>query len=513
MLHRSRLSPVAHADASPRGLGVHTRVGVLSWVLGILLTFAAAAAATASPSSLQDYEKTRYTASERKLVAGVVAEVFSGSPAAQQQQAVRECLAYFHVVFHRTGSHHFEDNVAVMARWHQEVDDACERYAVPTTMARSILTWENSGSESATSYAACTGIGQLSRGAMGRAHLYGGQFATQGAFVMGLLCDLAGSTVARLLGRHHLLVVALEKATRWLRAARSSNEIAARHERMRVAAHASDERAVPRCNIEDSILYMRYLLDMYGDRMDLAISAYHNGIRNTDDVLQDWFGRHVKGAVAFSFNEREPLIVALRRHGVTYLFLWNDERTRMMLNGLLTMDGVPTTPANAPEALGDESDIYVWKTMAAAAALNARPAELTALLERYRGSQDESETRGFVPRAGSLQNLPGGIRVVPEVVEWVRSVRARFKARTGRECPLRLVKRHVTPTHASGLAVDLLPGHPVVLEILKEDWLFDRIYKRAVGGRVVHVCLNPREAALWSTHHVSPSASPTLPPR
>lgn len=462
----------------------------------------------AAPASLQEYERTRHTPWERKLVAQVVAEVFSGSPAAHQQQAVRECLAYFHVVFHRTGSHHFEDNVAVMGRWRQEVDDACDRYVVPPAMARSILTWENSGSESATSYAACTGIGQLSRGAMARAHLYGDQLASQGDFMLGLLCDLGGATVGRLVGEKSLLVVALEQVAKRLRVARSTNELAARHERMRVAARASDERAVPRCNIEDSVLYMRYLLDMYGDRADLAISAYHNGLRNTDDLLKDWFGRNVKEPVAISFNEREPLIQALRSHGVTYLTLWNDVRTRKMLNGLLTMDGVPTTPANAREALGDESDIYVWKTMAAAAALNARPAELTALLERYRGPQDESETRGFVPRPGSLQNLPGGIRVVPEVVEWVRSVRTRFKARTGRECPLRLEKRHHTPTHARGLAVDVVPGHPVVLEILREDWLFDRIYKRGVGGRAVHVCLNPREAALWAPRRPRPLASP-----
>ena len=254
---------------------------------------------------------------------------------------------------------------------------------------------------------------------------------------------------------------------------------------------------MPICNVEDAVLFMRYLLDLYGDRVDLAISAYHNGVQNTDDLLLDWLKRHAREPVSLKGGDRTALLEALGRYNLTYLRLWNDERSRCMLNGLFTMDGVPTTAANAREALGDESDLYPWKTLAAAAGLGAPPDLLASLMERYRGPQDEAEAKGFVPRPDGLRNLPGGSRVLPEVLAWVASVRARYRSRTGKDCPIRIIRRHDTPTHQQGLAVDVLPGHPLVRRILREDWLFDRIFLRPLGRDALHVCLNPRFASSW----------------
>src|SRR5581483_4605327 len=92
-----------------------------------------------------------------------------------------------------------------------------------------------------------------------------------------------------------------------------------------------------------------------------------------------------------------PLYRALRQRHIDFLSVWNDHRCREMLNGLRTMDGDITTDANRREALGDESDIYVWKVSAAYAAFLASPDQLARIESRYQGSQEQAETMGWRP--------------------------------------------------------------------------------------------------------------------
>lgn len=447
-------------------------------------------AAGASPSRLESFYHQKYPEWQQRMVRDAVALNFKHASARERVQACEETLAFFHVVFHATRWHHFQENIA-LARQHEGlIEDACRRFGVPLNMALSIFTWENGGHLNTTSFAACVGMGQMSMGAVAASHRYYHQ-AARALYAASVFCDLLATVASVTFQRDHGLEFVLRSTGHRMRMACDQLDLERRHGRMAKAAGVKDERVLARCNIEDSVVFMKLLLDAYGGRPDLAISAYHNGLANNDDLLRDYLKRVDPAAARFTATARGPLLDALRRHRISFLTLWNDTRCRQMLNGLRTMDGDVTTPGNAREALGDESDIYVWKTTGALAAYHASPWELSDLLARYRGNQDEAETAGF-RAAGPMRHLADGIAVTPELAGYLRSVQDRVKRRTGRSFPLKLSAAHATHSHAAGIAVDLRFENPALAAILREDWLFDRIYRDRLPDGRVHVCLNPR---------------------
>jgi len=155
------------------------------------------------------------------------------------------------------------------------------------------------------------------------------------------------------------------------------------------------------------------------------------------------------------------------------------------------MDGDVTSDVNRHEALGDESDIYVWKVCSALAGYHASDEEVSRLVEVYRGEQDEVETAGFESWRARVR-VAEGVLVTQELAGYLHSLKHRFRERKGTMPAFWVVADHSTPTHEAGLAVDLVFQDAAMSAILREDWLFDRIYKNRLPGGHVHLCLNPR---------------------
>lgn len=465
------------------------RFALLCALLSCALWVVVRRPACASPSDLTEYYAVKYPPWQKRLVASCVDDVMPHASAAERRQAVEETLAFFHVVYHPTRSHAIENNVAVTRRYADEISLACERFGVPKAMAFAILTWENSGGTGATSYAACVGMGQLSDGALAQAHRLGARFARL-EIAAGGLCMVVADVLDVLTPRSPVADVLRGRAT-FLRQRARESDLATVHEALRRQAGVKDERAVPRANIEDSVVFMRYLLEMYGGRADLAISAYHNGVGNNDDLLADYLTRVEPRAAAFTLRARAPLFDALRRRRISYVTLWNDLRCRQMLNGLRTMDGEVTTSANASQAMGDESDIYLWKTLAALAATRATPEQLAALTLRYAPDQAEAETAGLA-RAVRLVDSRG-LRVTPEMHGYLKRLEERVRRADGPKArPLSVSVAHDSGAHRAGVAVDVTVNSTSLRRLLNEDWLFDRIYKSRLPDGRVHLCLNPR---------------------
>lgn len=459
--------------------------GLLTWASGGRTP----AMARPAVSELTAYHAIKYPPWQRQLVARCVEDVMPHASAAERRQAVQEVLAFFHVVYHPTRSHRVENNVAVVTRFHDEIALACERFGVPQAMAFAILTWENSGGTSAESYAACVGMGQLSDGAVLQAHRVSARFARVELAAEGVCLVVA--ELVDLLTRQNLLATLLRERAAYLGQRARDLDLARTHERLRREARVRDERAVPRANIEDSVVFMRYLLEMYGGRADLAVSAYHNGVGNTDDLLRDYLERVEPQSAGFTLRTRAALFDALRRRGISYVTLWNDLRCRQMLNGLRTMDGDVTTPANASQAMGDESDIYLWKTLAALAATRATPQQVTALSLRYAPSQGEAETAGFTPQTGRVEGR--GVRVTREMHGYLNRLEQRLAASGGaRKGGLHVREVADRRVRDAGVAVDLQVDSAALARLLYEDWLFDRIYKSRLADGRVRIFLNPR---------------------
>jgi len=493
-------------------------------LLCVILPLAACAPALAAPprSDLARFHAEKYSAGVLGLVESCVNGVFIEASDEERRQAVAEVLACFHIVFHETRSHRIDSNVAVIRAHSDEIAIACERFGVPQPMATAILAWENSGQTAATSYAACVGLGQLSDGAVAQAHRVSGRYARV-EFAAASFCRTLADLVD-LCGPHHPLAALIRGRAAFLDKRARELDLASVHETLRRAAHVKDERAVPRANIEDSVVYMRYLLAMYPGCPDLAISTYHNGVANTDDLLIDFLRRHAPRPGGYSRHDRGPIVDGLKRLRLSYVTLWNDRRSREMLNGLRTMDGDVTTAANAREAMGDESDLYVWKTLGALAATRASSEALAELCARYRPEQGEAETRGFVPRSQLVTRR--GFAATAQLHAWLDALERRWRSasasqRSGKPAPARPHRRgvleishgHDSDAHRAGLAVDLVVSDALLAGLLDVDWRFDRIYKRRLPNGAMHVVINPRFAdeVLVRESSASSSAAPRSP--
>ncbi|HEY3999855.1 MAG TPA: hypothetical protein VGO93_13355 [Candidatus Xenobia bacterium] len=463
----------------------------LAGMLCVLLWFT-----PAHGQDLRDYYLGKYPTEQTQVYDQAIGGIFQPQ---SRPQAREEALAQSYVVYHRTRSHDVANNVGVTHAWRRTIEEACRRYGVPAPMAEGILTWENSGGTQAMSFAACAGIGQMSAGAVTESHVYASLHA------MPAVLRYRGERVALSLVRslhlpgaqslRHDVSVRLAEANAW--------QTVARHRHLRAKAGVADERMLPICNIEDSVIFMRILLDAYDNLPDLAVAAYHNGMQNDDDLLHDFLKRVDPPDAGFTAYDRAPLYHALRRRHIDYLTLWNDHRCREMLNGLRTMDGDVTTDANHQEALGDESDIYVWKVSAAYAAFLASPAQLARIEGRYQGSQEQAETLGWRPSPpwATVRIAGRPLRFKPEMAGYLADLARRLTSLAGPRAGFTVV-----PSGA-GIAADVNTSAPAALKaLLYADWLFDRIYLHHVEGGHWHVCLNPRFGQEY-LHHAALTAA------
>jgi hypothetical protein len=474
--------------------------------------------------SLRGYYEQKYTPRQRAVVRQAVEQLFPGYSAGDLEQAVAEVLAYQHQVYHRTRLHHLDRNHALVRRHEGLLRDICRRFEVPVLPVLAIVGWENSGGTQMVSWADAAGLGQMTWGAVDHAHSYAARLARD---------LLRQARQARQAGD-------LEEARR-LAARAQGFQVAERHRRLARQGGVEDERLLVECNLEDSVLFLKFLLESYGGRPDHAIAAYHNGVLNTDLILQDYLRRQGE-EVDWSESDRSPLLRALERHNITFLTLWRDTRCRQMLNGLRTVDGDLTTPANASYALVDESDIYLWKVVGSLSAYLAGEEWTRANIARHAVRWDLLEVSGLpsytdlaafeqaarrghlVPARAPLRSLGAAGKapprspahtlsfyVTPEMDGYLWEISGRLRRTTGNpdlKLPVaslskayllggQLPQTAEVATHLRGVAVDLVPGAldpeaaGVLEKILWADYLMDRVYLRKSGG-IWHVTLNPR---------------------
>jgi len=494
--------------------------------------------------SLQDYHQHKHLLAEHEAVRRALQQVLPAWNPEQIEQAIPEILAFHHLVFHRTFRHDLEKNHAVARRVEGLLREVASRHEVPFLPVWGIVSWENSGGSGKVSWADAAGLGQMTWGAVEQAHAFAAQEAASLRF-----------QAERLRAEGALQA---ESRARELEARARTLDVAERHAQMAREMGLKDERMVVEANLEDTVLFFKYLLRAYGEREDLAISAYHNGVRNNDDILVDFLRRRGE-RVRVPGADRSEFIQALNRHDVTWLDLWQDARSRQMLNGQRTVYGKPTVAANSHLALGDESDLYPWKILASLAALLEGPEHTARMVARYRDRWELVEVRGLPEPAsfrdfetlaaqghlvrwtGPIRDLgvagmaPGGTRgetfsyyVTPEMAGYLADLTIRLRQATGHPTvalpiarlsgawtlapPHQTCPSGDTATHLRGVAVDLVPGelspvHARVLEgLVRNDFVMDRVYLRRVA-RNWHLVLNPRWGddylAIWQRRSTS----------
>lgn len=463
---------------------------------------------------LRAYYNKKYSPEEFEAVHSLVNELLPDYSPMEKRQAISEILAFSYVIFHETEHHRLDRNHAALRKHQKSLEKIAQTYQVPPLAVMAIVSWENSGGISKVSSADAAGLGQMTWGAIETAHDYAHQEAAR------LRQESQDPAASEPLAKH------LES-------------IEIRHQKAAKKAHLPDERFLPECNLEDVVLFFRFLLAQFGGRVDHAIGAYHKGVGNTDDILYDYLTR-VEGQVVYPSTDRTDFLAALERRKVTYLTLWNDARSRQMLNGLRTMDGVVTTAENQSQALGDESDIYPWKVMGSLAAYRQGPDYVERQIQRYSLPQSEVETAGL-PVYESLAALRKGIQehklvysrapvadagyqsgyaaeftgyasaITPELDGYLFSLVARWR-KTARQPELILPVKTLMNTRAlsqgnyglfskvqlRGVTALIAPqqlggeARKALGKVLEVDFLNDRIYRSTLDNGDVLVCLNPR---------------------
>ena len=133
----------------------------------------------------------------------------------------------------------------------------------------------------------------------------------------------------------------------------------------------------------------------------------------------------------------------------------------------------------------------MWKTLGALAATRATPAQLAALTLRYAPEQDEAETAGLASGVRLVE--ADGLCATAELHGYLAHLRERLRSADGAKAkPISASRAHDSGPHRAGVAIDLKVDSPSLRRLLKEDWLFDRIYKTRLPDGRIHVCLNPR---------------------
>lgn len=469
--------------------------------------------------NLRDYYlHGKYPQAELDAVAEMINQVFPDRSDTQKRQMVAEILSFHHVIYHPTENHDLARNHSTIRKQKALLEKMCVRHNVPFYPVFAITSWENSGGVDKVSWADAAGLGQMTWGAVDEAHRYAARKAI----------DLKEAAQwEKYQGGIDKDPKRLEKAAKLEQMASRLN-VEQRHRKMAKDAGVSDERSIAECNLEDVVLFFDYLLSNYGGRADHAIGAYHKGVLNQDDILYDYLRRRDATVLYPQPGDRSSFLKALERLNVTYLDLWNDPRSREMLNGLRTVEGEKTTRANAHLALGDEADIYPWKVLGSLSGVLAPPGYLEKTVERYSVPQLAGEVRGLPAFTGEegrkkgsdqgdLVKAPADVRkarpnherdlwVRPELLGYLSHLQDRVNRLNGRQKMLPIVALgEVDPEsaswerelHSKGVAVkfsltDLTAEERKNLESeLQRDYLFDRIYLRSSRDDR-HVVVNPR---------------------
>lgn len=495
----------------------------------------AAAKAPPSKSKLrQFYVSEKYSPEERAAVDDMVDQVLSSYSEVEKRQAAAEVLAYHHVVYHTTEYHDLNRNHALIRRYEAKLKKLCDFHQVPFLAVLGITAWENSGSQTKISWADAAGLGQMTWGAVDTAHAYSAkqadEYYTQAKFFKQVAATNKDPEAKRKAIQYQAL------AERY--------DLVKRHRQLAHAAGVEDERLVPDANLEDAVLFFKFLLDKYGGRVDIAISAYHNGLQNNDDILFDYLTRRDPGLNRPTPDSRTSFLAALGTHNVNFLTLWNDLRCRQMLNGLRTMDGEITNHINRSQALVDESDIYLWKVLGGLSGYLAGPEFTRSTVAHYDANRDFVEVAGLTShltvqdfREGvrklelvrvtapvSDQGIGGGARkgtdpqlfsfyITPELDGYLWSLTSRLREATGRKdfrLPVsRLSLAHLTAAgkqsydwrdelHLKGVAAEFPlsqldnQARASLRACVESDYLMDRIYKVELEGGRLRICLNPR---------------------
>lgn len=464
---------------------------------------------------LRAFYRKKYTEEERKAVRQVVEDLLPNYSPEEKTQAIAEILAFSYVVFHKTEYHHLELNHEALRKHEAALVDQAKRYQVPPLAVTAIVSWENSGGSTKVSAADAAGLGQMTDGAIQSAH------------------DYAHREAARL-RQEATDPASVEEIAKWL----ESVEI--RHQKAAHKAKMPDERFVPECNLEDVVLFFRSLLGQLGGRVDHAIGAYHKGIGNTDDLLFDYMTHHGIDVVDPRDGDRTDFLANLERANITYLTLWNDTRSRQMLNGLRTMDGEVTTDDNRSQALGDESDIYPWKVMGSLAAYRQGPDYVKKQIERYSPPQSEVEVSGLpvYENTGDIHRALKDGRLVhsraplsdmgylsgmgqayievadcitPELEGYLFSLVSRWRKAANQESLVLPVKCLLnakamerggyglfSKVQLRGVTALIAPQElrleqqQALTKVLEVDFLNDRIYRSTLENGDILICLNPR---------------------
>lgn len=464
---------------------------------------------------LRTYFHKKYSDSEYAAVRATVAEIMPGYTPAEQRQAVTEILSFSYVIFHETQYHHLDRNHAALRKHEKTLQKFCQMYDVPAGPVTAIVSWENSGGSTKVSFADAAGLGQMTDGAIQSAHDFARQEANR---IRSVSTDAAkGEQLARGL-----------------------ENIEARHRHQAHVENLPDERFSPSCNLEDVVLFYKYLSTQYGGRHDLAIGAYHRGVANTDDIVYDYLTHDGNDkTVVYPTSDRSDFLSALERDQITYVTLWNNPRSRQMLNGLRTMDGEVTTDANRDQALQDESDIYPWKVLGSLTAYRQGTSWTAGQIARYSTPQSEAEASGLPayeslravrealeagrlvharsPVTGSFSaDLQEDARrasdaVTPELDGYLFSLVTRWRKVAG-DNTLQLPVKTLFNARAlesgnyglfskvqmRGITAVLLPAslprpaEVALKKVLEVDFLNDRIYRSTLDSGDVLICLNPR---------------------
>lgn len=469
--------------------------------------------------SLRDYYlRGKYPQVEIDAVANMVAKVFPNRSKEQKNQMVAEILSFEYVVYHTTDNHDLGRNHSTIRRYQELLKTLCDRHGVPFYPVLAITSWENSGGADKVSWADAAGLGQMTWGAVDEAHRYAARKAAD------LKEQAQWERYQAAVDKDSSRITRAQK----LEAQAAKLDLESRHRRMAKKAGVSDERAIAECNLEDVVLFFDFLLDLYGGRVDQAIGAYHKGALNQDDIVYDYLRRRDASVMYPQPSDRSSFLAGLARLDLSYLDLWNDPRSREMLNGLRTVEGEVTTASNAHLALGDESDIYPWKVLGSLSGLLAGEAYLHKMIERYQAPQLAVEVSGLPAYLGAEGEKRGKdegwlVRIPTEWwpgktdeerAYWVRSEMIGYlqhlqdrvsrlsgrlvllpiielgEAREGSQdwekelaakgVSVRLSLQGLTPEQRKGIDAEL-----------RRDYLFDRIYLRSTKDER-HIVLNPR---------------------
>lgn len=465
------------------------------------------------------YLHGKYSQEELDAVANAISLVFKDRKEDQQRQMVAELLSFHYVIFHSTENHDLRKNHAQIRKHRALLEKMAERHKVPVYAVMAITSWENSGGSDKVSWADAAGLGQMTWGAVDEAHRY----AARKAQALKEEADWE---------KYHGKILKdkakLEKA-KLLYAQAAMLNVEQRHRKMAHDAGVQDERAIAECNLEDVVLFFSYLLSQFGGRVDHAIGAYHKGVLNHDDILYDYLRRRDAAVLYPQPGDRTSFLDSLERLDVSYLDLWNDPRSREMLNGLRTVEGERTNPGNKHLALGDETDIYPWKVLGSLSAFLAGETYLNKAVERYSIPQLAGEVRGLPTYKGEEGRREGANKgylveftpqywsgetgdarqawIRPELAGYLYHLRdrmARASSSPAWKLPVvSLGKAADTDSnweqeiHAKGVAVKLgLSGLTIeqrdrLQELIQQDYLFDRIYLRSSKDDH-HIVVNPR---------------------